>query len=143
MLALFLFLSTVTAFMPQCHELRYYLYWPLLLMTVVAALKSSARLSPAASAVIAGGYVVAFMAYQAALDFPVRVVPMITQQHRIRIETADPPVQAVRDRGAICLGPEHQPRQFAYAAVFHGGNYIVEQGWTRCVRYPAFNPPPR
>jgi hypothetical protein len=138
MLALFAFLSVFTGFMPQSHELRYYLYWPLLLMIVVATLVRDARLSPAAGARIGAAYLAALVAYQAVLAFPVRVYPLLTQQDSVDVQTFDTAVSAVRERGAVCLGPSYQPRQFAYAAVFHGGDYAVEQGWTRCVRYSPF-----
>ena len=146
LLALFGFVTLVTACMPQSHELRYYLHWPLLLMVVVAALVRSASLSPRTQAAIACAYLAAFLAYQYELDFPIRPVPVTTQQEQVDVQTGGgPTVEAVRARGAVCLGPEYQPRQFAYAAVFHGGGYIVEQGWNRCARYPPFaasKPPP-
>ena len=57
-------MSVVTAFMPQSHELRYYLHWPLLLMMVVAALVPAAKLPPRAYVAIVCAYVAALLAHQ-------------------------------------------------------------------------------
>ena len=135
MLALFLFITGVTAFMPQSHELRYHLHWPLMLMLAVAVLVSRVRLRPPAAGVAAAAYFAAFIATQWMTDWPWRPWPAVGQAKVIEGETRTPSIEQVRSRAATCLGPEVNPRQFAYSAVFHGGNYVVEQGWARCAQF--------
>ena len=136
MLALFVFVTAVTAVMPQSHELRYHLHWPLMLMLLVAALVSRSRVR----AFVAAAYFAAFIATQWMTDWPWRPWAPVAQQTSVEAETHTPPLAEVRARPATCLGPQTNPRQFAYAAVFHGGNYVVEQGWTRCGKLPALTP---
>jgi hypothetical protein len=136
MLALFLFVTVVTAFMPQSHELRYHLHWPLMLMLVVAVLVNRARLRAPAAGVVAAGYFAAFIVTQWMTDWPWRPWAPVGQTRIVEAESRTPPLAGVRARRATCLGPDISPRQFAYSAVFHGGDYVVEQGWTRCVKLP-------
>ena len=136
--ALFLFVTAVTAFMPQSHELRYHLHWPLMLMLVVAVLVRNVR-GPGLAAV-AAAYLAAFVVTQWMTDWPWRPWAPVSQTTSVTAETHTPPLADVRARPATCLGPETNPRQFAYSAVFHGGDYVVEQGWTRCVRFAPLTP---
>jgi hypothetical protein len=138
MLALFLFVTIATAFMPQSHELRYHLHWPLLLMLVVAVLVRHLR--PPAIAAVAAAYFAAFIGTQWMTDWPWRPWAPVAQAATVEAETRMPPLAEARERSATCLGPETSPRQFAYSAVFRGGDYVVEQGWTRCVRFPPLSP---
>jgi hypothetical protein len=138
LLALFAWLSLVTAFMPQSHELRYALHWPLLLMLVLAVLVSAAQLSSKARLALATGYLGAFLVSQSMLGFPVRPWPVTSQQDIVAGESSAPEIEHARKTGGVCLGPEYKPRQFAYSSVFHGGVYVIEQGWTRCAAYPRY-----
>jgi hypothetical protein len=135
--ALFLFVSAVTAFMPQSHELRYHLHWPLMLMLVVAVLVRTVR-APGIGTV-AAAYFAAFIVTQWMTDWPWRPWASVAQMTSVIAETHTPPLAEVRARPATCLGPDVNPRQFAYSAVFHGGDYVVEQGWTRCARFPPLS----
>jgi hypothetical protein len=138
LLALFAWLSAVTAFAPQSHELRYSLHWPLLLMVVLAALASAAQLSSRARLALVSVYFGAFLASEAMLDFPLNPWPVSTQEDAVGAQVSAPEIEAARTAGGLCLGPDYNPRQFAYSAVFNGGDYVIEQGWTRCVVYPQY-----
>lgn len=143
-LLLFAFLTVVTAFMPQSHELRYYLYWPILLLLVICVLARSARLSSAARVGLSLIFVPVFLTSQAMIGFPLRPWPaQPTAEVALR---NSPEVAFARRTGGICLGPQYNPLQLAYSAVFHGGSYVVaqgwqiEQGWQSCGQYPAYPP---
>jgi hypothetical protein len=138
LLALFAFMTVVMAFMPQSHELRYYLYWPLLLFTVVAVLARNPAVGTRATVAIAAGYLAALLVSQQVIGSTLGVTPVIPQALKISYETTRASVERIRARGATCLGPEFDGRQFAYSAVFHDGDYIVEQGLRECRRYPRF-----
>jgi hypothetical protein len=138
LLALFAWLSLVTAFMPQSHELRYSLHWPLLLMLVLATLASAAKLSYKARVAVAAGYLGAFLVSQSMLEFRVRPWPISSQEDIVSGESSATEIEYARKTGGVCLGPEYNPRQFAYSSVFHGGVYAIEQAWTRCRAYPRY-----
>ena len=138
LLALFAWLSLVTAFMPQSHELRYSLHWPLLLMLVLATLASAAKLSSKARVAVAAGYLGAFLVSQSMLEFRVRPWPISSQEDIVSGESSATEIEYARKTGGVCLGPEYNPRQFAYSSVFHGGVYAIEQAWTRCRAYPRY-----
>jgi hypothetical protein len=138
LLALFAWLSAVTAFSPQSHELRYSLHWPLLLMVVVAALVNAARLSSRARVALIGAYLAAFIASESMLDFPLRPWPALSHGDIIEGESSAPEIAHAKQTGGVCLGPEYNPRQFAYSAVVNGGDHVIEQGWTRCTVYPRY-----
>jgi hypothetical protein len=138
LLALFAWLSVATAFSPQSHELRYSLHWPLLLMVVVAALASAAKLSSRARAALVAAYLGAFLVSESMLDFPLRPWPALSQDDVVGSQTSTPEIAAARTAGGLCLGADYNPRQFAYSAVFHGGNYVIEQGWKPCAIYPQY-----
>lgn len=132
-LALFGLVTVVTAFMPQSHELRYHLHWPLLLMLTVAMLVRAAGLSAAVRAALATAYLGAFLVTQVMLDVPFKPWPNMPQAGIVRQQSSPAEIAQARKSGSACLGPEYNPRQFAYSAVFQGGDYVIEQGWTRCV----------
>jgi hypothetical protein len=138
LLALFAWLSVATAFSPQSHELRYSLHWPLLLMVVLAALASAAQLSSRARLALVSVYFGAFLVSEAMLDFPLRPWPALSQDDVVDGQTSTPEIAAARNAGGLCLGPDYNPRQFAYSTVFNGGNYVIEQGWKRCAVYPQY-----
>lgn len=137
LLCLFLFITIVTACMPQSQELRYSLYWPLTLVIVVAALARSA-LGPRGLAALASAYFAALLVTQHRVDYTLKPWPVVTQGDAVAQQTNGATVEAVRARGAVCLGPEFNPSQIAYSAVLQGGDYVVEQGWMKCERYPEF-----
>jgi hypothetical protein len=139
-LVLFAYLSAVTAFMPLSHELRYYLYWPILLLFVICALMEAAAISLATKVAIAAAYLVAFVVSEYMLDFPLRSFPAYTQTEIVGLPGDSPEVARAREIGGVCLGPEYSPKQFAYASIFMGGNYIIEQGWSTstCTRLPRY-----
>ena len=135
-LLLFSFLTVLTAFMPQSHEMRYYLYWPILLLLMICVLAEAARLSPATRLGLSLAFALAFMWSQEMLDFPLRPLP--AQPTAERALAQSPEIEFARRTGGVCLGPAYRPMHFAYAAVFHGGFYVVEQGWDGCSRQPAY-----
>ncbi|HEX2829941.1 MAG TPA: hypothetical protein VHP37_26575 [Burkholderiales bacterium] len=139
LLWLFVFVTIATAFMPQSHELRYWLHWPLMLALVVAALARSA-LGPRGLAALAAAYFVALLVTQYRVDWTLKPWPVITQADAVAGQTGASSVDAVRAHAPVCLGPDFNPRQIAYSAIFQGGSYVVEQGWTKCERYPAYRP---
>jgi hypothetical protein len=140
LIALFGFVTLVTAFMPMSHELRYWLHWPLLLVAAIAGLARADAIGAKAAGAIAAACLVAFVVSQAALGYTLPVGSPSTQADAVAGQTDAATLAALRTLAAACLGPEFNPRQLAYSAVFHGGAYRVEQGWTRCVRYPPYRP---
>ncbi len=75
------------------------------------------------------------------LEYPFRIWPVVSEQETITQITNPAVVNDVRRSGAICLGAEYRPYQFAYSALFQGGNFVVEQGWPACSHYPRYVPP--
>jgi hypothetical protein len=137
---LFLFVSALTAFMPQSHDLRYQLYWPLLLMLTVCILMKAAKLGSLETVFILLLYVGSFLFYEYTIRFPLRMFPPRPPEEVITAKGASPEVAFARRTGGTCLGVAYAPNHFMYASVFHGGRYVIEQGWPKCRRYPEYTP---
>ena len=135
-LLLFIFLTVLTAFMPQSHEIRYYLYWPILLLLVICTFAEAARLSTATRLGLSLAFAFAFLWSQKMLDFSLRALPAQPTAELAMVHS--PEIEFARRTGGVCLGPSYSPMQFAYAAVFHGGRYVIEQGWEGCSRHPPY-----
>jgi hypothetical protein len=137
-LSLFACVTLVGSFLPQSHELRYYLYWPVLLMVTVAILVRAAGLKGKARITLTLAYLGTLMLSQQKVAYPIRAWPLIPQHVTVAGQSSAPEIDFARRAGAICLGPEYNPRQFAYWSFFHGGDYRVEQGWSVCTRFPRY-----
>src|SRR5262249_46470106 len=72
----FLLISALTAFMPQSHELRYYLYWPIFLTLIICVLIRCAKLTPLTRLAICGLYFACFLGSEYILRAPLRAFPI-------------------------------------------------------------------
>lgn len=145
----FLFLSVLTAFMPQSHELRYYLYWPLLLFLGLAVLVRTADLQRGSRLAICGLYFIFFLLSELSLRAPLRVFPIHSPEKDIAQLATSPVVASARQNGGACLGRTYYPEEIKYSAIFHGGRYVIEQahwglararGQTICRKFPEYAP---
>jgi hypothetical protein len=137
-LTLFIFITGITSFMPQSHELRYFLYWPIVLMFNLAYLVTNLSLFIRYTNVIAALYIGLFIFSLIFLQNE-SIGSLITyksERELIGIDATAIEVLTAKQFGGICLGPSYSPYQFNYSAVLQGGNYFIEQG--NCLNYPEF-----
>jgi hypothetical protein len=140
---LFIFITAVTAFMPQSHELRYFLYWPLILIFNVAFFVK--RLITNRMAL--NSLIIVYLGFFLYSVFVLRgetlesLLLYKTQAQLIGVSPNADEIITAKRLGGICLGPEYSPNQFKYSAVFQGGNYVIEQGWLGCKHYPEYRRP--
>jgi hypothetical protein len=113
--------SLVAALSPQSHELRYYLYWMLVLVGLNLVLWSEGRLL-LPSIVAVGAFLWVVILTRAAYIYPsgIRFAALMGAR-------TDPAL--IRQFGAgerVCLS--RPPWTFLYAARFHGGaRYVVKE----------------
>ncbi len=142
-LSLFGAITLLTAFMPQSHELRYFLYWPLMLIFNVAYLTNNLIYSRIKLNLIVAIYCGFFLYSTFVLRGETLEALMAyrTQADLIGISPNADEIITAKKLGGICLGPEYSPNQFKYSSVFQGGNYVIEQGWLGCKHYPSYHRP--
>lgn len=140
---LFCFMTILTAFMPQSHELRYFLYWPLILIFNVAYFSKNLFHTQIPSSIIVlisvgfflySTFILREESIQSFLEFK-------TQKQLIGVSPDADEILNAKKLGVLCLGPSYNPNQFKYSAVLQGGNYVIEQGWLGCKRYPEYRRP--
>ena len=131
-LGLFLFLTPITSFLPQSHELRYYLYWPMMLFVSLCMLVKIYQPRPAVRLLVTLLYLVTFIYSEQFLGFPLRVFPIITQASLVTRVDNSQVISLARWVGKICLGRQFSPIQFMYSSVFHEGQYVIVQGSDGC-----------
>jgi hypothetical protein len=145
----FLIISAVTAFMPQSHELRYYLYWPIFLILIICVLIRCAKLTTLTRLAICGLYFACFLRSEYVLRAPLRVFPSYSPEREIGQKVDSAVIDFARQSGGACLGEPYMPEQLKYSAVFHGGHYVIEQanpdwfvarGYPICSRYTRYIP---
>jgi hypothetical protein len=140
----FLLISALTAFMPQSHELRYYLYWPIFLILVICVLIRCAKLPTLTRLAICGLYFACFLGSEYILRAPLRVFPIYSPEKEIVQKGNSPVIDFARQSGGACLGEPYHPEQLKYSAVFHGGHYVIEQanpgGYPICSSYKLYVP---
>jgi hypothetical protein len=149
LLSSLLFLTVLTAFMPQSHELRYYLHWPLLLFLALAILVRTADLQRGARLALCGLYLAFFLLSELSLRAPLRIFPVYSPEKDIAQLANSPVVALARRNGGTCLSHPYYPEEMKYSAIFHGGRYAIEQGHahlartrgeTMCRRFPLYAP---
>jgi hypothetical protein len=137
-LMLFIFITGITSFMPQSHELRYFLFWPIILMFNLAYLAPNLTPSFRYSNVIGALYIGLFIFSLFFLkgESITSLLTYKTEQELIGVDPAAIEIMTAKQLGGICLGPSYSPYQFNYSAVLQGGNYFIEQG--NCLNYPEY-----
>ena len=139
-ISLFCFLTVITALMPQSHELRYFLYWPILLIFNLAFLVRGLDLNRLVSVALTILYAGLFF-YSLFILRGETIESMLsyqTEQELIGIPANSAEIVAAKRLGGTCLGLSYAPNQFKYSAVLQGGRYFIEQGWSGCTHYPEF-----
>ena len=139
----FLLISALTAFMPQSHELRYYLYWPIFLILIICVLIRCAKLTTLNRLGICGLYFACFLGSEYILRAPLRVFPIYSPEKEIAKKGDSPVIDFARQSGGACLGEPYAPEQLKYSAVFHGGHYVIEEasgGYPICSSYTYYRP---
>lgn len=112
--------TVLTALMPQSHELRYTLYWPLALTVLAVSLghARAPRLTTAASMALAGCVILltrgAWIA-PGGSTFPELLARKVDHTR----------IQATPDGATLCVASP--PWNLLYAAKFHGRNYSVRE----------------
>ena len=137
-LTLFIFITGITSFMPQSHELRYFLYWPIVLLFNLAYLVTNLTLSIRYTNVIGALYIGLFIFSLFFLQGE-SIGSLLTyksEQELIGIDATATEVVTAKQLGGICLGLSYSPYQFNYSAVLQGGSYFIEQ--SNCFNYPEF-----
>jgi hypothetical protein len=149
LLSSFLFVSVLTAFMPQSHELRYYLHWPLLLFLVLGVLVSRANLERGTRLAVCGLYLGFFLLSELSLRAPLRMFPIYSPEKDIAQLATSPVIAFARQKGGACLGRPYYPEEMKYSAIFHGGRYVIElghqhlarsRGQKMCRQFPDYTP---
>jgi hypothetical protein len=139
-ITLFCFLTCMTAFMPQSHELRYFLYWPIILIFNLAYLVKGLNLVRLITVPAIFLYM-EFFFYSLLYIRGETMDSLITyknQQDLIGINPNASEIVSAKQLGGICLGPSYAPDQFKYSSIFQGGSYFIEQGWLSCHSFPEF-----
>jgi hypothetical protein len=121
----FLALTLVVANVPQSHELRYYLAWMIVLVSLnlwLACDRASPALGPAPLGLACAG----FLAVVLFVTRATYVSPSgITFVEHTR-DKVDPAVLAqIQDGERVCL--RREPNTFLYAARFHARHYVVQE----------------
>jgi len=139
-LKLFCLLTLLTSFMPQSHELRYFLYWPILLIFNLAYLTKYLYSNRLISVLITSLYISMFLYSLFILrgETLKSLLTYKTQSELIGVPQTAEEIVAAKKLGGICLGSSYNPNQFKYSSVLQGGIYFIEQGWIQCVKYPEF-----
>lgn len=136
--ALMLFAGTtlVTAFLPLSHELRYYMFWMLLLVSMNLALLHG---GPASDRRWARLYAVSALVVLLSVNFATAGRYLLTFD-RTTIDglvkgfgIAAQVEQAVKDGDTVCLHST-APFSYLYAPIFHGNRHysVVEEGTAGC-----------
>jgi hypothetical protein len=138
-LTLFIFITGITSFMPQSHELRYFLFWPIILMFNLAYLAPNLTPSFRYSNLIGALYIGLFI-FSLFFIKGESLTSLLTYKSELELVGIDPDAKEIieaKQLGGICLGPSYSPYQFNYSAVLQGGNYFIEQ--SNCLHFPEFN----
>lgn len=144
---LFAVLTAVTSFMPQSHELRYFLFWPLILLFLVSY---GLTLLPPSNSRQQFFLIISMVAFLYNLschagEFPLNGKPekyfsFVSEYDLVGISENSPEIQKARENGGICLDEKYTPFQFRYSNLFHGGIYLVESSLNHCNESKNFNP---
>lgn len=137
---LFIFITISVSMLPQSHELRYHLFWPLVLIFLTNYLGcfSSFKL------IIDTTYVCAFLISLFILrgedlrDESISNWFLKRKWDQIVFPLYVPEIQKAIQLGGICLGREFYPNQFKYSAIFNGKDYVIEQAITDCKYYKNY-----
>lgn len=137
-------LTLFTSLMPQSHELRYFLYWSIILVFIVVYAASFLPQNSRLPAVITKIFFTLFLLVSVMLlvngksfldifsyfgrAYGSNVTPFLMPDFQQVIAAA-------KKSGGVCLGPEFNPHQFKYTAIFNGGDYTIEQGFYSCHRF--------
>jgi hypothetical protein len=126
--ALFAVLTAVTALLPQSHELRYYLYWMLVLVSlnlILACQRERLALSPSPPALGAAG--AGALLIVLAVTRCGYVYPSGSSFATLLHDKVDPAtLERIRDGGQACLSRE--PWTILYAATFHPpSRYAIQE----------------
>ncbi|MGE5441862.1 MAG: hypothetical protein ACM3Q0_02220 [Bacteroidota bacterium] len=117
--------TVLAAVLPHSHELRYYLFWMVVLVALNLICVFDATFAPAdsrvARQVLALG-VLAALASVVALTKGHYLAPTgPTMQSLLRDLQVDSRIERVADGTTICVDPDWQPFTFLFAPVFHPG----------------------
>lgn len=115
--------TAVVAVSPQSHELRYYMFWMLFLVSANLILWSKA--APIAAPAVAATALL-FVAWSTRFVYLYPSGDSFTTLLADKVERAI--VEGARPGETICLARE--PWTFLYAPVFHGGTYRVKEAAT-------------
>jgi hypothetical protein len=132
---------------PNSYLLRYWLFWPLLLVTATTRL-AVARRGERSRLVLAGAlgatFLVSYFALPTQADFaprPVHRYDAATLRARLHPELR----RAIEAGERFCLDGDHFPGTFRYSAAVLGGRHVIEQirGGRPCTVYPRLDVPAR
>jgi hypothetical protein len=119
------FVTILAAVLPHSHELRYYLFWIIVLVALNLICVFSPRFAPAdsriARQVLALGMLVALAATVLLTGAHYLAPTGPTMQTLLRDLRVDSRIDQVVDGATICVDPDWQPFTFLFAPVFHPG----------------------
>ncbi len=139
-LTLFCFLILITCFMPQSHELRYFLYLPIILMFNLGFLIKLLDKNEILNILISFIYLGLFLFSLSVLcgeSFSSLAIYK-SQSDIIGVTNDAQEIEAAKNFGGVCLGRKYNPNQFKYSSALHGGSYIIEQGLDKCIYFPEY-----
>ena len=135
-------LTLLVAFMPQSHELRYYMCWMMVLVALNGWLACSAQaaakltVTPAARVLVAvslGALGVVLAVSQGGYVYP----SGSSFRELVREQVSDAAVERIPERGQVCVA--HEPWVILWAAAFHPPrHYVVHEAEqaSDCAGYP-------
>jgi hypothetical protein len=117
--------TIVAAVLPHSHELRYYLFWIIVLIALNLICVFDPRYAPAdsrvARPVLAFGMLVALVSVVALTKGHYLAPTGPTMRSLLRDLQVDSRIERVADGSTVCVDPDWQPFTFLFAPVFHPG----------------------
>jgi hypothetical protein len=139
-LSLFCFLTIIVSVMPVSHYLRYILYWPMILTFIASHIYSKLDNIDKHANLIIYGYIILFLTSLFYLrgESIASLSYYKSESELINISENLAEIEIAKKNKTLCLGKEYNPDQFKYSAVFHKGNYVIEQGWLNCAHFMEY-----
>jgi hypothetical protein len=124
--------TILAALLPRSHELRYYMFWMIVLVALclVAVFNQAERPSRGAASAVLGTIILIALASVLSMTQGRYVAPMALSVDALAKRSAiGEKVAAIPDGAAVCVDPGWQPFTFLFAPVFHPGrSYAVLDG---------------
>lgn len=139
LISMFLALSLVTSFMPQSHQVRYYLYWPILLVFFNLYMLTLILHKNVMYWAVGIFYISSMICSHTLLNvkgYKLNPYPLRIYNKSYFRSHLNKDILSILDKNKnICLNSKFNPHQFKYSQAVIGGNHKIEQlhhSWEKC-----------